>query len=111
MLTVISLGLESELEFINFVAMDTKALVSLLSEHLERRPDEIETLIDGISEIIITRIKDGDMVSSPGFGQFEPKMKPERVTSHPSSGKKILVPPKLSMVFKPSALLKQKVRN
>jgi len=30
---------------------------------------------------------------------------------HPSTGKKILIPPKLQMVFRPSAALKNRVRN
>ncbi|MDE5645160.1 MAG: HU family DNA-binding protein [Muribaculaceae bacterium] len=91
--------------------MDTKTLVNILSDNLGREPEDVEVLIKSISEILASAVKQGDMVAVPGFGTFEPKMREERVATHPSTGKKILVPPKLSMVFKPSAILKQRVRK
>lgn len=91
--------------------MDYKTFISLLSEKLDRDSKDIEFLAESLCDIIVERVKDGDSVSIPGFGQFEPKLKSERIASHPSSGKKILVPPKISLLFKPSALLKQRVKN
>lgn len=90
--------------------MDTKAFINLLAKRLAREPEDIEFLTNALSEIIADNVIDGNSIAMPGFGQFEPKLRGERVTTHPSTGKKILVPPKLSMVFKPSALLKQKVK-
>lgn len=103
--------LHSRATFINFVVMDNKTLINKLSEKLDRDPEDVEVLVDSMCSLLIERIKEGDIISMPGFGLFEPKMRAERIVSHPSTGKKILVPPKMSMVFKPSALLKQKVRN
>lgn len=91
--------------------MDTKTLINEVAERTGRDPEDIEVLVGSLSSVIADRIKEGDVVTVPGFGSFEPKLRAERVTNHPSTGKKILVPPKMSMVFKPSALLKQKVRN
>jgi nucleoid DNA-binding protein len=91
--------------------MDTKTLVGILSDNLGREPEDVAILIRSISDILAAAVKQGDMVAVPGFGTFEPKMREERVATHPSTGKKILVPPKLSMVFKPSAILKQRVRK
>ena len=91
--------------------MDTKTLVGILSDNLGREPEDVSILIRSISDILAAAVKQGDMVAVPGFGTFEPKMREERVATHPSTGKKILVPPKLSMVFKPSAILKQRVRK
>lgn len=91
--------------------MDTKTLVGILSDNLGREPEDVAILIRSISDIFAAAVKQGDMVAVPGFGTFEPKMREERVATHPSTGKKILVPPKLSMVFKPSAILKQRVRK
>lgn len=91
--------------------MDTKTLVGILSDNLGREPEDVAVLIRSISDILAAAVKQGDMVAVPGFGTFEPKMREERVATHPSTGKKILVPPKLSMVFKPSAILKQRVRK
>lgn len=97
--------------FINFVVMDTKTLTNILSERLDRDAEDITVLIRSLTDMIAEQVKQGDMVTMPGFGSFEPKMRAERIANHPSSGKKLLVPPKLSIVFKPSALLKQKVKN
>lgn len=91
--------------------MDTKTLAGILSDNLGREPEDVAILIRSISDILAAAVKQGDMVAVPGFGTFEPKMREERVATHPSTGKKILVPPKLSMVFKPSAILKQRVRK
>ncbi|MDE6057969.1 MAG: HU family DNA-binding protein, partial [Muribaculaceae bacterium] len=52
-----------------------------------------------------------DSVTFPGFGSFEPRKRIERIAFHPSSGKRMLIPPKITMTFRPSSLLKQKVRN
>lgn len=91
--------------------MDTKTLLSTVAEKIGRNPDDVAAMVKALGGILADAVKQGDSVSVPGFGTFEPKMRMERVANHPSSGKKILVPPKLSLVFKPSAILKQKVRN
>ena len=97
------------------------AVIALIGLFLLKTPAEI---IEGQAEATSVRVsgklpgrvteifvKEGDMVSMPGFGTFEPKKRMEREAVHPSSGKRILIPPKLTMVFKPSTLLKQKIRN
>jgi len=91
--------------------MDTKTLFNILAERTGRNTEDVALLVKSLGTILADAVKQGDSVAVPGFGSFESKMRMERVTNHPSSGRKILVPPKLSMVFKPSAILKQKVRN
>lgn len=91
--------------------MDTKTLISKVAEKTSQDQEQVGRLIEKLSIILADCVKEGDSVAIPGFGSFEPKMRMERVTNHPSTGKKILVPPKLSIVFKPSAILKQKVRK
>lgn len=91
--------------------MDTKSFINILAERIDRDPDDVAMLIRSMGTIIANSVKEGDVVAVPAFGTFESKMRAERVTNHPSSGKKILVPPKLSIVFKPSAILKQRVRK
>lgn len=91
--------------------MDTKAFINKLADKIDRDPADVAMLIRSLGTVLADAVKEGDTVAVPAFGTFEPKMRSERVTNHPSSGKKILVPPKLSMVFKPSAILKQRVRK
>ncbi len=91
--------------------MDTKSLIERISERTGRTAADVESLLKSFGGLITEEVGQGDIISLPGFGTFEPKMREERVAVHPSTGKRILVPPKLSMIFKPSALLRQKVRN
>jgi DNA-binding protein HU-beta/integration host factor subunit alpha len=91
--------------------MDNKTFTNQLAERLNREPEEISLLIRKLGEAIAESVRDGDTVTVPTFGTFEQKKRMERITVHPSTGKRILVPPKISLVFKPSTLLKQKVRN
>ena len=51
-----------------------------------------------------------DSVVVPGFGTFEPKKRNERVMIHPSTGKRMLVPPKVVLGFKVSNVLKAKLK-
>lgn len=91
--------------------MDTKSLINRLSITLNRDSEDIVVLLDSLSNIIVDQVKEGNSVAIPGFGSFEPKLRAEREVVHPSAGKRMLVPPKMLFVFKPSTLLKQKVRN
>lgn len=86
-------------------------MIERISERSGRKATDVESLLKSFGELITEEVGQGDIISLPGFGTFEPKMREERVAVHPSTGKRILVPPKLSMIFKPSALLRQKVRN
>lgn len=90
--------------------MDTKALSAELARRLNREEDDINMLCTELGAIIADIAADGGSVAIPTFGSFEPKKRAERVSVHPASGKRILIPPKLSLVFKPSASLKSKVK-
>ena len=46
-----------------------------------------------------------------GFGTFEVKKRLERVMVNPSTGLRMLVPPKLVLNFKPAATIKGHVRK
>ena len=56
-------------------------------------------------------LQDGKILALSGFGTFEVKKKMERIIVTPGSKQKLLVPPKLSLTFKPSAILKDKIQN
>ena len=53
----------------------------------------------------------GEPVSISGFGTFEVKKRLERVMVNPSTGLRMLVPPKLVLNFKPAANIKGQVRK
>lgn len=91
--------------------MDSKKVNDILAARTGRSQEEVARLLAAFAGCLSETIKEGDSVAIPSVGLFEPKKKLERVALHPATGRKILVPPKLSIVFKPSALLKQKLRD
>lgn len=90
--------------------METKALIDSISENLEIDAQRVESLVSSLVDIIGEECSNLDSIAVPGFGTFETRKRLERVTVHPSSGKRMLIPPKITLSFRPSALLKQKVK-
>lgn len=90
--------------------MDTKSLIDSISENTENNKEETSRLMNLFIEIVSDTLKEGDIISIPSIGNFETKLRSERYAVHPSTGKKLLVPPKLSVIFKPSNIFKQKIR-
>ena len=67
----------------------------------------MDTVITAMSEQFI----EGEAVQLPNFGVFEVKKKMERIMVNPSTGQRMLVPPKLVLGFKPSPVWKEKIKE
>lgn len=91
--------------------MDNKTLIDTLSKELNVSRETVMDLIDGLSDSIGECGSELDTVNIVGFGSFEPKKRVERVALHPASGKRLLIPPKIVMTFKPATALKQEIRK
>ena len=72
----------------------------------EQAAQQIQTLI-GVMENLW---QNGDSVSLSGFGVLEVKKKNERVSVNPTTGVRMLVPPELVLTYKPSSILKEKLK-
>lgn len=90
--------------------MDTKRLIDAVAVRAALSKDDTARLLNSFIEVVSDSLSEGDSINIPPMGAFETKLRAERYTIHPASGKRILVPPKLSVVFKPSNSLKQKIR-
>ena len=90
--------------------MDKKKLVETVATSLGRNQKDVEKLVDALAGVLRTRCSDMDSVAVPGFGTFEPKKRNERIMVHPSTGKRMLVPPKIVVGFKMSKVLKAKLK-
>lgn len=91
--------------------MDHKTFLETLSPRMGASKEEASEMIGALCQVLVDASMSGDAVTVPGFGSFEPRKRLERVALHPSTGKRMLIPPKITMTFRPSTLLKQKVRN
>lgn len=90
--------------------MNNKQFISKLAEITGQNVKETQHLVDQTIDGLVTLLEDGNDVSIHGFGTFEVKYKKERIIINPSSQKKMLVPPKLSLAFHLSETVKSKLK-
>jgi len=67
---------------------------------------QAQALADAFASAIRDRCAQLDTVAIPGFGSFIPEKKDEYVTTE-SDGRRILMPPHISMSFKPGSMLRK----
>lgn len=91
--------------------MDYKTFIEALSKKVNAGKEDTSEMVSSLCQVLTEAALDGDSVTFPGFGSFEPRKRIERIALHPSTGKRMLIPPKITLTFRPSTLLKQKVRN
>ncbi|MCH5215542.1 MAG: HU family DNA-binding protein [Muribaculaceae bacterium] len=91
--------------------MDSKQLIRALADRSGRSSKDTETLLNGFVSVIKNQCSAMNTISIPGFGSFEPRKRMERITVHPSTGKRILIPPKVVLTFKMSSVLKKQLRE
>ncbi|MBQ8423605.1 MAG: HU family DNA-binding protein [Coprobacter sp.] len=91
--------------------MEHKQFFATLQEHLGKDKKEVDNLYSGLLQIIKERSLSMDSISIQGFGVFEPRKKLERVTVNPATGKRMLIPPRIVLTFKPGAVLKSRIKE
>ncbi|MEI7677255.1 MAG: HU family DNA-binding protein [Bacteroidales bacterium] len=90
--------------------MNNKELASQLSKKTGYSLAETQSLLTQTCELLGARFAEMDSLTIQGFGSFEVKKKHERLTVHPSTGKRLLIPPKLNLSFFASKLFKEKIK-
>ncbi|MDR1723671.1 MAG: HU family DNA-binding protein [Tannerella sp.] len=86
-------------------------LVTALSRKMEMPPHEVLDILSTLYSLMGDAVSNGVTVSINGIGQFEAKKKGERILANPVNGKRYLIPPKLTPVFKPSATWKNYLKK
>lgn len=89
--------------------MDNKTLIETVASRLSLNKEEAVALQAALASVIADSLLEGDSVAVPSFGNFETKKRQERVSVHPATGKRLLVPPKIVAAFRPSAVLKSRL--
>jgi len=90
-------------------SVDNKTLIERISADSGLSQEDVSKMLKALAGQIRENAVNGDSVSVPGFGTFEPRKRSERLNIHPATGKRMLLPPKIILSFKPSALLKQRL--
>ena len=91
--------------------MNTLELTSSLAQKLLLSKTEVTQRLEDTVAVVIAELLKNKSVSFHNFGTLEVKKREERISVHPSSGKRMLVPPKLVIKFKMSNILKEKLKG
>lgn len=91
--------------------MNHKELIAKLAERNNMSKPEVEKFLDVTVIIIKEQLLDGKTVGIQSFGSFEVRKKEERLSVHPATQIRTLVPPKLAVNFKQSNILKEKLNE
>lgn len=90
--------------------MNNRSFISELAKRLDKTADETQMLTYSLVDTMNEAFQEGDVVSVNNFGTFEVKKRLERVMVSPTTKKRMLVPPKLVLAFKPAASIKERLK-
>ena len=91
--------------------MNNKVFIAELAERTGYTPKDTQKLVNNIINAMGDAFQEDNAVQVANFGTFEAKKKMERVIVNPSTGQRMLVPPKLVLNFKPNQMWKDKVKG
>ena len=72
---------------------------------------ELATLVELVLKEITDCLERGETVKLSSFGSFVVRKKGQRIGRNPKTGKEVPISPRRVMVFKPSAILKQRINS
>ena len=90
--------------------MTNKEFISALSERTELKSTETQHLVEELTRCVADVADEDATLSIYGLGTFEPKKKMERIMVNPTTKQRFLVPPKITLAFKPSSTIKDKLK-
>ena len=91
--------------------MNNKEFIAEVAQRRGYKNSLTQKLLSTMLSAMGDSFMEGDAVQLPHFGMFEVKKKMERVIVNPSSGQRMLVPPKLVLGFKPHPSWKDKIKK
>ena len=91
--------------------MTNKDFISELAEQTGYSSEDAQKMVNAIVETMGDHFQEDGTVLVPNFGTFEVKKKLERIMVNPSTGQRMLVPPKLVLNFKPNVNWKDRLKN
>lgn len=80
--------------------MTTKELIARVAKASGATKSDTADMLDAAEDIIIQTLLDGNSVQIQNFGTLEVKTKKERISVHPRTGEKSIIPPKQQINFR-----------
>lgn len=87
--------------------MNNKEFISALSKRTGYKNTDVQHMVRTTVNAITDNLLDEGGVSLSRLGSFEVKKRNERIINNPSTGQRMLVPPKLVVNFKPVSSAKE----
>ena len=97
--------------FIDSIAMNNKEFITELARRTDSTAKDTQQTVERLTEVMADILDEGDVITIQGFGNFETKKKMERIVVNPNTRQRKLIPPKLVLAFKPSVVLKEKIKS
>ncbi|MDR2682945.1 MAG: HU family DNA-binding protein [Dysgonamonadaceae bacterium] len=91
--------------------MNSTELTTVLAQKLLLSKTEVTRRLEDAVSVITSELLNNNAVALHNLGTLEVKKREERISVHPASGKRMLVPPKLIVKFKTANTLKDRVRG
>lgn len=91
--------------------MNNKQFISELAQRMGYTTQDTQKMVYQLIEAMGDSFQEGDSVSIQNFGNFEVKKKLERIMVNPTTGQRMLVPPKLTLNFRISTTWKDQIKN
>lgn len=91
--------------------MTNQELVAALAKRLGWTQRQTSEVLETTVSIIRNNLEDSKSINIQGFGLFETKKKAERVSVNPVSKQRFLVPPKITLAFRPGQSIKDNLKN
>ena len=89
--------------------MTKTELIAALATKLETSKRDAGVIIDAVLDEIMHQVANGEKVTVPGFGTFEPVYRAARAARNPATGDAVEVPAKVTPKFTPGATFKNTV--
>ena len=91
--------------------MSNKEFIAALSRELKYTTKETTVYVNALVQEMGAQLEDGNQLSISGFGSFDVRKKLERVLINPSTKQRRLVPPRVSISFKPAPSLEEEANG
>ncbi|NLC50329.1 MAG: HU family DNA-binding protein [Bacteroidales bacterium] len=90
--------------------MTNKELVAELSDQLGWTQVRVSEVLAQTVEQLNSNLAINATITIPNFGTFQTRKRAERISVNPQTQQRFLVPPKISVNFKPASVLKEKFK-
>lgn len=81
-----------------------------LAQRLSRPQPDVDALVEGLAQVLKQNCAELNSVAIPTFGTFSPIKHDEAIVDDLATGRKMLVPPEITVEFRPAAMLTKRLK-